>query len=130
MAFSKRFRFQISFIVIKRIINNHEECNSTNDHVSDLFLIGYQFEPHKPQGHWRIIWSLTSGPVELLTYSVWSFCQACWDVLAIAMRGVIFVDVEARIALRMSLSCLTQCVLFGLVMKLRSVEGQGMSPFT
>jgi hypothetical protein len=68
--------------------------------------------------------------VELLTYSVWSFCQACWDVLAIAMRGVIFVDVEARIALRMSLSCLTQCVLFGLVMKLRSVEGQGMSPFT
>jgi hypothetical protein len=48
----------------------------------------------------------------------------------VAMRGVIFVDVEARMALRMSLSCLTQYVLFGLAVKLRLVEGQGISPFT
>ena len=46
-----------------------------------------------------------------------------------ATRGVIFGDVEARMALRTSLSYLTQCVLFGLTVKLRSVEGQGISPF-
>jgi hypothetical protein len=33
-------------------------------------------------------------------------------------------------ALGMSLSYRTQCVLFGFAEELRSVEGQGMSPFT
>jgi hypothetical protein len=34
-----------------------------------------------------------------------SFFQASWEVFAAAISGVIEVDVEAKIALRISLSC-------------------------
>jgi hypothetical protein len=40
-------------------------CSST-DQILDLFFIDYQFESHKPQGYWRLTWSLTSEPVELV----------------------------------------------------------------
>ena len=41
---------------------NLERCSSTGQ-VLSLFFRGYQFEFYKFQGHWRLIWSLTSGLV-------------------------------------------------------------------
>jgi len=43
---------------------NFKGCSST-DQVLNLFFRGYQFECHKPQGHWRLTWSLTSGSREI-----------------------------------------------------------------
>ena len=44
---------------------NFKGCNSTRQ-VLDLFSKNYQFESHKPQDHWRLIWSLISWPVRLV----------------------------------------------------------------
>jgi hypothetical protein len=42
--------------------SNYEGCNSTGQALG-LFPRGHQFESHKPQGQWRLTWSLTSRPV-------------------------------------------------------------------
>jgi hypothetical protein len=44
---------------------NSEGCSST-DQALGLLPIGHQFESHRPQGYWRLPWSLTSGPVGLV----------------------------------------------------------------
>ena len=44
---------------------NPEGCSST-DQILDLLSTGHQFESHKSYGHWRLTWSLTSGPVRLV----------------------------------------------------------------
>ena len=49
--------------------------------------------------------------LERLAYKVLSFFQASNDVFAVAMRGVIEEDVDAKIALRMSLSWQIQWIL-------------------
>lgn len=46
--------------------------------------------------------------LDFLAYSVCNLCHALFDVLAIEMRGVMTVDVDARMELRISLSCLIQ----------------------
>jgi len=40
-------------------------CSSTGQ-VLDLLLRGHMFESHKPWGHWKLTWSLTSGPIKLV----------------------------------------------------------------
>jgi hypothetical protein len=57
--------FELKCNVINTIIYtklNPERYNSTGQILSLLFK-GHQFESHKPQGHWRLTWSLTSGLV-------------------------------------------------------------------
>jgi hypothetical protein len=44
---------------------NIERCNLTGQ-ILDLLSRGHQFESHKPQGHLRLTWSLTSRPVGLV----------------------------------------------------------------
>jgi hypothetical protein len=46
-------------------VSNSERCSLT-DQVLGLLSRSYQFESHKPQGHYRVTWSLTSGPVRLV----------------------------------------------------------------
>ena len=46
-----------------------EGCSLTGQALG-LLLKGHQFEFHKPQGHWRLTWSLTSGPVGLVKVHV------------------------------------------------------------
>jgi hypothetical protein len=41
---------------------NFEGC-SLIDKILGLLSRDYQFESHKPQGHWKLAWSLTSGPI-------------------------------------------------------------------
>lgn len=47
-----------------------------------------------------------------------------------AMRGVIVGDVEARMALKMSLSCRNQWVLIKSAEEVPSEEGHTVAPFT
>jgi hypothetical protein len=55
------------------MIVNFRKYSSINQ-ILYLFSRDQQFESHKPQGYWRLIWSLTSGSVELLkTYMVVNF---------------------------------------------------------
>jgi hypothetical protein len=53
---------------MQAIINkyNHEKKYKLTGHVLDLFFKDQQFEFYKPQGHWRLTWLLTSGPVGLV----------------------------------------------------------------
>jgi hypothetical protein len=44
---------------------NPKTCNSTDQTLS-LLRRGHQFESNKPQSHWRLTWSLISGPVGLV----------------------------------------------------------------
>jgi hypothetical protein len=60
----------------------HNNNNNANSHfhafkntnitgqILDLLLKGHQFESYEPQGHWRLTWSLTSGPVRLVEVRV------------------------------------------------------------
>jgi hypothetical protein len=53
---------------------NNKKSTKLLKGLYDLLSRNQQFESHKPQGHRRVIWSLTSGPVELLkTYIVVNF---------------------------------------------------------
>ena len=49
----------------KLIVTNPKRYSSTG-HVLSLLPRGHQFESHKPQGHGRLTWLLTSGPVRLV----------------------------------------------------------------
>jgi (-)-germacrene D synthase len=49
----------------KLVESNPKGCSSI-DQVLGLLPKGHQFEAHKPQGHWRLTWSLTSGSVRLV----------------------------------------------------------------
>ena len=49
--------------------------------------------------------------LDRLAYKVFNFFQAPWEVFTVAMSGVIEGDVEARIALKISLYCRTQWFL-------------------
>jgi len=50
---------------MKKKKENPERCSSTGQTLS-LLIRGHQFESHKPQGHWRLTWVLTSGLVGLI----------------------------------------------------------------
>ena len=67
---------------------------------------------------------------DLLAYMVCNFCHACWDVCAAEMNGVIMEVVDAKMALRISLSCLIQWVFCGLVVEEALGGGGGLSPMT
>jgi len=44
----------------------HQEICLSNQIISQILNLlsrNHQFESHKPHGHWRFTWSLTSGPV-------------------------------------------------------------------
>jgi hypothetical protein len=50
-------------------MSNTEGYNLTGQ-VLILFSRGHWFESHKPQSHWRLTWSLTSGPMKLVEVHV------------------------------------------------------------
>jgi hypothetical protein len=54
-------------------LNNTEEYNLTGQ-VLDLLYRDYQFESYKFQDHYKLIWSLNSGPVELIKLFVNPTC--------------------------------------------------------
>lgn len=58
------------------------------------------------------------------------FLLCCCDVCAEEMNGVIVEVVDAKMALRISLSCLIQWVFYGLVVNESLGEGGGLSPVT
>ena len=49
----------------KKNITNYERCSST-DQAIGLLPKSHQFESRKSHSHWRLTWSLTSGPVGLV----------------------------------------------------------------
>jgi hypothetical protein len=51
--------------ILNKYLKTPEGYSST-DQILDLFPKDHQFESHKSQGHWRLIWSLTSGLVKLV----------------------------------------------------------------
>jgi hypothetical protein len=51
--------------IILNFFFNYDKCNLTG-YVIDLFLKDRQFESYKFQSHWRLTWSLPSGPVGLV----------------------------------------------------------------
>ena len=67
---------------------------------------------------------------DFLAYMVCNFCHACCDVCAAEMNGVIVEVVDAKMALRISLSCLIQWVFYGFVVEESLRGGGGLSPMT
>jgi hypothetical protein len=66
----------------------------------------------------------------LLAYRVDNFFHASYEVLAVAIRGVIVGEVDARMELRISLSCLTQWFFMAINGEVSSNEGHCDSPLT
>jgi hypothetical protein len=50
----------------KKKKKEREKKKPVTDQILDLLFKGYQFEFHKPQGHWKFTWLLTSGLVRLI----------------------------------------------------------------
>jgi len=51
----------------------HNISSSLIGQTLGLFSRNHQFESHKSQSHWKLTWSLTSGPVGLVEMRV-SWC--------------------------------------------------------
>ena len=67
---------------------------------------------------------------DLLAYNVDNCFHASCEVLAVAMEGVIEGEVDARMALRIRLSCLTHQFFMAIDVGLPSEEGYCDSPLT
>jgi len=50
---------------ISEMINNFSRGNLIGQ-ILNLLFRDHQFESHKSHGHWRLTYSLTSGPVRLV----------------------------------------------------------------
>ena len=68
--------------------------------------------------------------LDMVAYRGFNFFQASWEVFDVAMSGVIEEDVEARIALKISLSYRTQWDLCNSSVGVAAEEGHRMVPST
>jgi hypothetical protein len=59
-------------VVRRKFINTRTQEYSLSGQVLSLLSRSYDFEFHKSQGHWRLTWSLISGPVRLVKCINWS----------------------------------------------------------